>query len=76
MFFAKEMNYLATRLAILSKTNALVDMLREIPSKVLDTDEGKILTNAATDFDDAGFEWCVPSAEKLTERSRKKDGKC
>lgn len=72
MFFAKEMNYLATRLAILSKTNALVDMLHDIPLRILDTDEGKILTNTATNFDDIGFEWCVPSEEKLTERSRKK----
>lgn len=72
MFFAKEINYLATRMAVLAKANALVDMLHDIPSKVLETDEGKILTNAATDFDDAGFEWYVPSEKEMVEHSRKK----
>lgn len=72
MFFAKEMNYLATRMAILSKTNALVDMLHDIPSKVLGTDEGKIITDTATDFDDISFDWYVPSEEELVGRSMKK----
>lgn len=72
MFFAKEMNYLATRMAVLSKTNALMEMLHDIPLKVLGTDEGDLTIDPAPDFDDISFEWYVPSEKELIEHSRKK----
>lgn len=72
MFFAKEMNYLATRMAVIAKTNALMDILFDIPLRVLGTDEGRIITDSAIEFDDTGFDWYVPSEKELIERSRKK----
>lgn len=72
MFFAKEMNYLATRMAVIAKTNALMDLLFEIPLRVLGTDEGRIITDSAIEFDDTGFDWYVPSEKELIDRSRKK----
>jgi hypothetical protein len=72
MFFAKEMNYLATRMAVIAKTNALMDILFDIPLRVLGTDEGRIITDSAIEFDDTGFDWYVPSEKELIDRSRKK----
>lgn len=72
MFFAKEMNYLATRMAVIAKTNALMDILFDIPLRVLGTDEGRIITDSAIEFDDTGFDWYIPSEKELIDRSRKK----
>lgn len=61
MLFAKELNYLATRMAILSRASALVDALINVTSHTLNTmDQPKIKTNVLTNFDETGFEWYVP----------------
>lgn len=71
MLFAKELNYLATRMATLSRASALVDALINVTSHTLNTmEQPKIKTNFATDFDDTGFEWCVPCFDIVCKKEK------
>lgn len=71
MLFAKELNYLATRMAVLSRASALVDALINVTSQTLNTmDEPKIKTNFETYFDDTGFEWSVPCSDIVCEKGK------
>lgn len=71
MFFAKEMNYLSTRMMVLSKAAALIDVLLTIPANALDAmDTPEIKENFANDFDDMGYEWTIPYLDKVCENEQ------
>lgn len=72
MFFAKEMNYLSTRMSVLARASALIDQLTNIPPCVLNTMDHESIPNQATDFDDMGFEWYIPSREDVIKHSNEK----
>lgn len=68
MFFAKEMNYLSTRMMVLSRASALTDALLKIPTHVLcATETPKIEENHANDFDDMEFTIILPDEETAIE---------
>lgn len=73
MFFAKEMNYLSTRMMVLSKASALVDAIYVLLPRVFENiGDLDTASNHAKDFDDMEFKWHVPDIEELLEYCRKK----
>ena len=72
MFFMKEMNLLSTRMNVLARAGALIDELMNIPPRVLNTVGHESIPNHATDFDDMGFKWYIPSREDVIKHSKEK----
>ena len=76
MFFAKEMNMLATRMMVLSKASALTDAICDLIPKVFqDSGSLNMKPNFAKDFDDMEFIWHVPELDKIIKRERENSKK-
>ena len=73
MFFAKEMNLLSSRMAILAKAGALVDAICEIvPKTFYSIGDVEVKENHADNFDDMEFTWAIPNLDDFIENVREK----